>query len=292
MSTAVSIKELLEAGAHFGHQVSRWNPRMRPFIFSIKSGVHVLDLEQTVEALKRACKFVTDTVALGHSVLFVGTKTQAKPVIEEEAKRCGQFYVNYRWLGGLLTNFKTIRASIERLKNLEKLAGSEEFQKYTKKERLDVEREIHKLNNIFLGIKTMEKMPGVIFLIDPKTESIAKKEGIRLKIPLVAIVDTNCDPEGIDYVIPANDDAIRSIQLITKAIADACEEGSKKREERLLKESRTDKGDEKPSVVAREMEVKEKAKAYVGRKKKGEEDTEEESDPEKYAKSTDSTLVR
>lgn len=285
MSSAVSIKELLEAGAHFGHQVSRWNPRMRPFIFTTKSGVHILDLEQTVVALQKACKFVTEIVAQGHSVLFVGTKTQAKPIIDEEAKRCGQFYIHYRWLGGLLTNFKTIRASIERLKNLEKLSASEEFQKYTKKERLEVEREIQKLNSIFLGIKTMEKMPGVLFLIDPKTETIAKKEAIRLKIPVVAIVDTNCDPLGIDYVIPANDDAIRSIQIITKAIADACEEGTRIRQEQLVKESHMDKGDEKPSAVAREMAVKEKAKAYVGRKKKGEGETEEEPDPEKYAKS-------
>ncbi len=277
MSEATSLKELLEAGAHFGHQVSRWNPKMRPYIFATKGGIHILDLEQTVGALKKAVDFVTEVVARGQSVLFVGTKAQARPVIEEEARRCGQFYVNFRWLGGLMTNFKTIRVSIERLKTLETLTQSEEFQKYTKKERLEIEREIKKLNGLFLGIKTMEQLPGLLFIVDPKTESIAKKEAKRLKIPVVAVVDTNSDPDGIDYLIPANDDAIRSIQIIAKAVADACEEGMRRRQERIAQEVKDEeKKDQKPSVAAKEVEVKEKAKAYVGRPRKGEEEKEEE----------------
>src|SRR3990167_6462778 len=218
MSPEVSVKELLEAGAHFGHQVSRWNPRMRPYIFTTKGGIHILDLQQTVECLKKAYKFVADTVALGHQVLFVGTKKQAKPHIETQAKRVSQFYVSNRLLGGMLTNFKTIRASIDRLGSLEKQAASEEFAKLTKKERLTIEREITKLNHVLGGIKTMNKLPGCVFIIDPKKEEIAKKEARRLKIPVVAIVDTNCDPEGVDYIIPANDDAIRSIEIISKGI--------------------------------------------------------------------------
>ena len=280
----VSIKELLEAGAHFGHQVSRWNPRMRPYIFTTKGGIHILDLEQTTAALKKAIQFVTDTVALGHHVLFVGTKNQAKAIIEEEAKRAGQYFVNNRWLGGFLTNFKTIKASIDRLDNLEKLAASPEFEKYVKKERLTIEREIKKLNSIFSGIKTMQTLPGCIFIIDPKTEETAKREAIRLKIPLVAIVDTNCDPEGIDYVIPANDDAIRSVQVITKAIADACEEGGRRRQEWLVKQGKNDK-DEKPSNFDQEKEIKGKGTAYVAKKKGEEEVMLEDSDLEKYASS-------
>lgn len=261
MSSEVSVKDLLEAGCHFGHQISRWNPKMRPYIFTTKGGVHILDLEQTLLTLQKGCQFISDIVSLGGSVLFVGTKNQARPIIEEEAKRSGQFFVNSRWLGGLLTNFKTIKASIERLYSLEKLAESPDFEKYTKKERLTVEREIGKLNNLFSGIKTMAGMPGCLFIIDPRTEHIAKREANRLKIPIVALVDTNCDPDGIDHIIPANDDAVRSIQIITKAIADACLEGSRRRQEILVKEG---KEEEKKAPFAKEKEIKEKGKAYVG----------------------------
>lgn len=284
MSQEVSVKELLEAGAHFGHQVSRWNPKMRPYIFTTKGGIHILDLEQTVVALKKAVKFVTDTVALGNHVLFVGTKNQAKPIIEEAAKRCRQFHVNNRWLGGFLTNYKTIKASIERLGHLEKLVQSPDFEKYVKKERVMTEKEIRKLNSIFSGIKTMPGLPGCVFIIDPKTEETAKREANRLKIPVVAIVDTNSSPEGIDYIIPANDDAIRSLQIITGAVADACEEGWRRRQAALVKEGKEDE-EKKPSAFAQEKEVKGKGRAYIGgRKKKGEEEEKpEETEPEKFA---------
>lgn len=289
----ISIRELLEAGAHFGHQISRWNPRMRPFIFSAKGGIHILDLEQTAQYLKKARKFVADTVALGQSVLFVGTKKQAKQIIEEEAKRVGQYFVTNRWLGGLLTNFKTIKASIERLEKLEKQAATPEFEKFTKKERLDIQRQIDKLNEVLGGIKTMQKMPGCLFIIDPKNEEIAKKEAKRLKIPIVAIVDTNCDPEGIDFIIPANDDALRSIHLITKAISGSCEEGLARREIALSTENGSAKelGDAKTSPIISEVEMLEKGRAYVGKKKKDEEDTVEDKDLEQYAKAKASVVV-
>lgn len=281
----VSIKDLLEAGCHFGHQVSRWNPKMRPYIFATKGNIHILDLDQTAVALTQAAQFVTDCVAQGGQVLFVGTKPQAKTIIEQEAKRCGQYYISHRWLGGLLTNFKTIKASIERLHRLEKQTQTPEFEKYTKRERLEVEREIAKLNSIFFGIKTMQRQPGLLFIIDPKTEDIAKREALRLKIPVVAIVDTNCDPGGVDYIIPANDDAVRSIQLITQTIADACEEGLKRRQEILAQEEKEEPNGEKRTPLVTEKEIKEKGKAFIGRhrKEEAEEPTEPDPDLEKFA---------
>lgn len=284
----VSVKDLLEAGCHFGHQVSRWNPKMRPYIFATKGNIHILDLDQTAVALNKAAQFVTDCVAQGHQILFVGTKPQAKTIIEQEAKRCGQYYISHRWLGGLLTNFKTIKASIERLHRLEAQTQTPEFEKYTKRERLEIEREIAKLNSIFSGIKTMQRYPGCLFIIDPKTETIAKREALRLKIPVVAIVDTNCDPDGVDYLIPANDDAIRSIQLITQTIADACEEGLRRRQEVLAQEEREEKGEgrrEKGAPLVMEKEIKEKGKAFIGRRRKEEEAEPTEPDPdlEKFA---------
>lgn len=269
----VTVKDMLEAGSHFGHQSSRWNPKMRQYIFATKGGIHILDLEQTVVALHKACQYVTETVARGQSVLFVGTKPQAKPVIEAEATRSNQYYINNRWLGGLLTNFKTIRASIQRLKDLEEKTKSADFEKYVKKERVEMEREIKKLNAIFFGIKTMPNLPGCIFLIDPNTENIAQREAARLKIPTIAIVDTNCDPEGIDFCIPANDDALRSIQLITQAIADAALEGLKQRELRIAKEEseaaqqRLER-EKEPTArkLVKEHAVEGKAKAFVGGK--------------------------
>jgi len=283
MSPEVSVKDLLEAGAHFGHQVSRWNPKMRPYIFSAKGGIHILDLEQTAEALKKACKFVTETVTLGNTVLFVGTKKQAKTIIEEEAKRTGQFYVCNRWLGGMLTNFKTIKASIDRLESLEKQAASPDFEKFTKKERLMAEREIAKLLNVLAGIRNMQKLPGCVFIVDPKKEDIAKKEAKRLGIPIVAMLDTNCNPEGVDYVIPANDDAIRSIQLVTKAIGDACEEGGRRRQAMLVKEGLKEEGAEKAPGLATEREMGGEVRAYVGKGKKGEKTEAEEEDVKKFS---------
>lgn len=284
MPVEVSVKDLLEVGAHFGHQVSRWNPKMRPYIFATKGGIHILDLEQTYTQLKAACKFVADQVALGEQVLFVGTKKQAKAIIEEEAKRVGQFYVCNRWLGGLLTNFKTIKASIDRLIALEEKTKSEGFAKYTKKERLDTQREIEKLNYVLGGIREMKKIPGVVFIIDPKTESIAKKEARRLNIPIVAVVDTNCNPEEINYLIPANDDAVRSVQLLTKTIADACAEGLQRRQVALAKEETGEKGmgTEKSAPLVTEREIKEKARAFVG-KKKGEAEEAAIEEVEQYA---------
>lgn len=271
----VSVKELLEAGAHFGHQSSRWNPKMRPYIFATKGNIHILDLDQTVTALKKAADFVRDVVAQGRSLLFVGTKNQARPILSQEAQRCGQYYVTNRWLGGLLTNFKTIKASIDRLHKLKEQTASPDFEKYTKKERLNVEREIQKLNWLFCGIKTMTKLPGCLFIVDPKTEEIAKREARRLKIPIVALVDTNCDPEGIDYLIPANDDAIRSIQIITKTMADACEAGAKRRQEILVEEAKEEAKEEKEAgaKLVEERQIKEKGKAYIGRSRKGEEES-------------------
>lgn len=293
--SAVSIKELLEAGAHFGHQVSRWNPKMRPYIFSTKGGIHILDLEQTNEYLKKARQFVADTVALGNSVLFVGTKKQAKPVIQEEAKRSGQFYVCNRWLGGFLTNFKTIKASIERLESLEKKAASPDFEKFTKKERLTTQREIDKLEFVLGGIRNLKKQPGCVFIIDPKTEDIAKREAKKLGIPVVALVDTNCDPDGIDFVIPANDDAIRSIQLITKEIADACLEGNIRRQEALAKEPTAQTkpdGAEKTAPLVTEREIGEGGRAFVGGKKGGAaEDAAAAEDLEQYASAKAETAV-
>ncbi len=284
MSPEVNVKELLEAGAHFGHQVSRWNPKMRPYIFASKGGIHILDLEQTVDAVKKACKFVTETVALGNSVLFVGTKKQAKAIIETEAKRVSQFYVCNRWLGGMLTNFKTIKASIDRLVVLEKQAASPDFEKFTKKERLMVEREIAKLLNVLAGIRNMQKLPGCIFIVDPKKEDIAKKEARRLGIPIVALLDTNCDPQGIDYVVPANDDAIRSIQLITQAMADACEEGQRKRQAMLVKEGMKEESEEKSPGIATERKMDgTETRAYVGRGRKGEKTDAEAGDVEQFS---------
>lgn len=283
MSAEVTIKDLLEAGSHFGHQVSRWNPRMRPYIFATKGGIHILDLEQTANCLARACKFVTDTTALGGSVLFAGTKKQAQAVIEAEAQRAGQFYVTNRWLGGLLTNFKTIKASIDRLEELEKKAASPDFEKFTKKERLDTQREIQKLNAVFCGIRSMTGLPSCIFIVDPKTESIAKKEGVKLGIPIVAVVDTNCDPEGIDCVIPANDDAIRSIAVITKAIADAALIGVERRQIALAKSSAEEKPAPKAKPGVTEVSVTEKGRAFVGGKKGEGTPATEGEDMEKYA---------
>src|SRR3989338_8674443 len=214
MSQNVGVRELLEAGSHFGHQVSRWNPKMRPYIFASKGGIHILDLQQTVNQLKTACDFVTKVTALGGSVLFVATKRQAQAIVQEEAKRAGQFFVTTRWLGGMLTNFRTIRASIDRLKSMRESMKTESFAKRKKKERLQIEKEVLKLESVLSGIQDMPGVPSVVFVIDPNRETIAVNEARKLKIPLVALVDTNCNPDPIDYVVAANDDAVRSIQII------------------------------------------------------------------------------
>jgi small subunit ribosomal protein S2 len=261
----IGVKELLEAGCHFGHQTSRWNPKMKPFIFGVKNGVHILDLDKTITAVQKASKFVTDRVALGDSVIFVGTKRQAADIIRENAERAGMFYVNQRWLGGMLTNFKTIKASIDRLHALYQRRDAGEFAKLTKKEGLGLEREIVKLEHSLGGIKNMTRLPGIVFIVDPKTEGIALSEAKRLKIPIVAVTDTNCDPDDIDFVIPANDDAIRSINILVTHFADACAEGSKRREV-VLREDAAKEAKERPADVStrvKEKKVTEKARAYV-----------------------------
>jgi small subunit ribosomal protein S2 len=221
----VEVAELLAAGCHFGHLTRRWNPKMRPFIFMERNGIHIIDLMKTSLLLEEACNALSNVLADGKRVLFVGTKKQAAGVVREVAVRTGQFYVTERWLGGFLTNFTTIRKSVKRLTNIEKMETDGTFEKITKKEVLFLHREKDKLNKVLSGIVDMTRLPGALFVIDVKKEAIAVKEARRLGIPIFAIVDTNCDPEEVDYVIPANDDAIKSIQVVMKAISDAVLEG-------------------------------------------------------------------
>ena len=219
--SVISMKQLPEAGVHFGHQTRKWNPKMQPYIFMARNDIHILNLEKTSEQIDKAYLFVRDVAASGKSVLFVGTKKQAQEAIKEEAERCGMFYVNSRWLGGCLTNFKTILKRIERLNKLNQMEKVGEFDLLPKKEVATLKAERDKLEKNLGGIKDMREMPGVIFVVDPSNEHICVKEALSLKIPMVGLVDTNCDPSGIDYVIPGNDDAIRSVKLIASAIADA-----------------------------------------------------------------------
>jgi small subunit ribosomal protein S2 len=221
----VEVAELLAAGCHFGHLTRRWNPKMRPFIFMERNGIHIIDLMKTSLLLEEACNALSNVLDDGKRVLFVGTKKQAAGVVREVAVRTGQFYVTERWLGGFLTNFTTIRKSVKRLTNIEKMETDGTFEKITKKEVLFLHREKDKLNKVLSGIVDMTRLPGALFVIDVKKEAIAVKEARRLGIPIFAIVDTNCDPEEVDYIIPANDDAIKSIQVVMKAISDAVLEG-------------------------------------------------------------------
>ena len=244
----VTMKELLEAGVHFGHQTKRWNPKMKPYIFGARNGIYIIDLQRTVSMFKTAYNFVQDTVAEGKSVLFVGTKKQARESIYEEANRCEMFYVHNRWLGGMLTNFQTIRHGIDRLNYLNDIQNDESINMFPKKERLKLGKERVKLDSNLGGIRTMNGLPGVIFVVDPKNEAIAVREGRRLNIPIVAIVDSNCDPDEIDYIIPGNDDAIRAIRLITARVADACLAGKARYQEKMQAEA--DKEVEEESEIA------------------------------------------
>jgi small subunit ribosomal protein S2 len=239
----ITMKELLEAGVHFGHQTKRWNPKMKPYIFGARNGIYIIDLQKTVRMFRVAYDFIVDTVAKGKSVLFVGTKKQAREAIYEEANRCEMFYIHNRWLGGMLTNFQTIKKSIDRLNYLNEIENDGSINLYTKKEALKLQKEQKKLDTTLGGIRNMNKLPGAIFIIDPKNESIAIREGKRLNIPIVAVVDTNCDPEDIDFVVPGNDDAIRSVRLLTSKIAEACIEGAQQLAEK--KQAEMDKFDEK-----------------------------------------------
>ena len=248
MSQVILMKNLLEAGVHFGHQTRRWNPKMSKFIFTERNGIYIIDLQKTVKQIEQAYDFVREIVADGGRVLFVGTKKQAQEAVETEAKRSGQFYVSHRWLGGMLTNYKTIRRRIERLKRLELMEEDGTFQRLPKKEVIKLRRETEKLEKFLGGIKEMEKLPDVLFVIDPKNEKIAVNEAKILGIPVVGVVDTNCDPDEVDIAIPGNDDAIRAVKLLTGTIANAIVE-AKQGEQVEVEESE--------SVVEETVEVEE-----------------------------------
>lgn len=251
----ISMRDLLDAGVHFGHQSGRWNPKMRPYIFGARNGIHIVDLSKTVRLFDEAYEFLAGNVSQGRKVLFVGTKKQAQAIIAEEALRGKQFFVNHRWLGGMLTNWKTIRTSIERLKELDRMATDGSFDKFTKKEALMLSRERDKLERNLGGIKEMQGLPGALFVIDPRKEEIAVAEANRLGIPVVALCDTNCDPSGVDYIIPGNDDAIRSIRLFMSAAAEACLEGERRAGTNRRPEDRTTVSfDEKHGAQVNESE--------------------------------------
>jgi small subunit ribosomal protein S2 len=225
-----TVKEMLQAGLHFGHQTRRWNPKMKPYIYGPRNGIYIINLDRTKKLFDRACAFIEKEAARGGSILFVGTKRQAQAIIKEEAKRCGMFYVDHRWLGGMLTNFQTIKNSIDRLKSIESMQEDGSINRFPKKEILLMEKERVKLERNIGGIKDMRTLPTVIFVVDPRKESIGISEAKKLGIPVVAITDTNCDPDGVDYIIPGNDDAIRSIRLISSYIAEAVLRGQAARD--------------------------------------------------------------
>ncbi|HEV8243947.1 MAG TPA: 30S ribosomal protein S2 [Nitrospirales bacterium] len=233
---AITIKELLEAGVHFGHQTNRWNPKMKRYIFGERNGIYIIDLQQTLARFEAAYDFVRQTVAQGDSVLFVGTKRQSSDIVQEEAKRCQMFYVSQRWLGGMLTNFNTIRKSIDKLRKIETASADGTYERLPKKEVAKLEKERLRLEVSLGGIKGMNALPGCIYIADTRGERIAILEARRLDIPVIAIVDTNCDPDGIDYLIPGNDDAIRSVRLVTSKVADAVIEGLHLRAQRADEE--------------------------------------------------------
>ena len=235
--TILSMKQLLEAGVHFGHQTKRWNPKMKPYIFGARNGIYIIDLQKTVAFFEKAYHFIVDVVSHGDHVLFVGTKKQAQDSIVEESRRCGMFYVNNRWLGGTLTNFRTIKNNITKLKELEAMRTDGRTEQLSKKELLEIDREIKKLEYALGGIKEMERLPGALFIVDPRKERIAAAEARKLGIPSVGLLDTNCDPDDLDYIIPGNDDAIKAIRLFASMVAEACIEGKKKAEERIQTES-------------------------------------------------------
>jgi small subunit ribosomal protein S2 len=232
LDTPLTMRDMMEAGVHFGHQTKRWNPKMKPYIYGARNGIHIIDLQHSVKAFRRAFDFLVSTVAASRPVLFVGTKKQAQDVIRDEALRGGQYYVTNRWLGGTLTNFHTVKGSIERLQMIEKMSTDGTFERMTKKEVIRMTREQEKLEKALGGIKNMGELPGAVFIIDVVKEHIAVSEARKLEIPIVAIVDTNCDPDVINYAIPGNDDAIRSIRLFAGKVADACQLGQKLQRER------------------------------------------------------------
>ena len=256
----VELADLLGAGAHFGHLTRRWNPKMKPYIFMERNGIHIIDLKKSQELLEVACTAIANISAEGKKILFVGTKKQAKDVILEEAKRCNQYYISERWLGGALTNFTTIRKSVKRLTNIEKMESDGTFEKITKKEGLFLTREKDKLSKTLSGVVDMTRLPGALFVVDVKKESIAVKEAKRLGIPVFAIVDTNCDPDEINYIIPGNDDTLKTVQVITRAIANAILEGTeraKARQQEIPEEhEKQEEAASKEHVVSKEETAK------------------------------------
>ncbi|CAK8718845.1 Small ribosomal subunit protein uS2 [Candidatus Electronema halotolerans] len=225
MAVTVTMRQMLEAGLHFGHQTRRWNPKMKPYIYGPRNGIHIINLDATMRMFRKACAYLTDVAANGGTILFVGTKRQSQAVIKEQAQRCGMFYVNHRWLGGMMTNFQTIKNSVDRLKRIEAMQKDGSINRFPKHEILKMEKERVKLERNVGGIKEMRKLPDVLLVIDPRKEDIAVDEAKKLGIPVVALTDSNCNPDGVDYIIPGNDDAIRAVKLITSQIADAILEG-------------------------------------------------------------------
>lgn len=295
----VQLTELVEAGAHFGHLTRRWNPKMKPFIFMEKNGIHIIDLRKTVDAIDFAASALTNIVAQNKRILFVGTKKQAKNAIAAEARRSDSNWVSERWLGGMLTNFQTIRKSIKRMQTIEKMESDGTFEKITKKERLVFSREKDKLRSVLDGVETLQKLPGALFIVDIKKESIAVKEAQRLNIPVFAIVDTNCDPDEVDYVIPANDDATRAIEIIVKVMSDAIIEGQAKAKElmaeeaaereRNAKEDETEGGEESARPKRKPVRFKDRKDRRGSFGKRAGEDNTEESSENTEAPESEST---
>ena len=273
----IELTHLIEAGAHFGHLTRRWNPKMKPFIFMEKNGIHIIDLKKSLGLLQQAYQEMINVVSEGGAILFVGTKKQARGVIESEVKRCGMNWVSARWLGGMLTNFSTIRKSVKRLQNIEKQETDGTFEKITKKERLFLTRERDKLKKILEGVESMSKLPSAVFVVDIKKEDIAVKEAKRLNIPVFAIVDTNCDPDEINYVIPANDDAVKTIELVIKYMADAVIEGQAKYKEKkadeIAERERTKKEHQEETETEEEKKV---SKKHLRKRDRKEEEISEE----------------
>lgn len=294
----VTMKELLEAGVHFGHQVRRWNPKMKEYIFGERNGIYIIDLQKTQKLFRDALNYVTESLTErpNQKVLFVGTKRQAQDAIKEEAERCGQFYINNRWLGGLLTNFDTVKKSINKLKEIETMREDGRFEMLTKKERLGLDREYEKLMKNLSGIKDMNGMPDMMFIIDVRKEDIAVKEANRLDIPIVAVVDTNCSPEGIDHVIPGNDDALRAIRLFASRIADAILEGKQIGTEGGIAVADIDEADA-PEAAATEISLNAIPKEYLSADEVAEiesadiPDDEEDDDDAAETASADETAV-
>ncbi len=265
MAVNISMKQLLEAGTHFGHQTKRWNPKMKEYIFGARNGIYIIDLQKTLRLFRKTLKFVSDSTAEGKKVLFVGTKKQAQELVEENATNCGMYFVTNRWLGGMLTNWETMKKRVARLNELEKMEEGGLFEVLPKKEVLMLRREMGRLDKNLRGIKEMTGIPDIIYIVDPKKEAIALKEARKLGIDVVAMVDTNCDPDGISYPIPANDDAIRSVRLITETLALAISEGTEIWAKKKKKEDAEKEAAEKKKADEKAKEAVEKAKAGAGK---------------------------